>query len=266
MQKINGFYLSIWSITLICSPVIFAGGMGPKSLEHTPGYFELIGAGSLSAVIANNGQLGVTSDEIDTLVGTNRNAWNFWGGQLGLGYVYFLFNAQKYSDNIQWLPRIEPELNVYYSSYTNAGDIYRFGSSAFNSLTYTIPVDSTRLMFDGALTVASWRQISAYLIGGLGNAWNRIGYRDEVKNTLCNVENLNLNNNSSSNFVWEAGAGLAYDINKHIAISFEYLYTNFGTLNTSVNGNIDGITTPLISPASFNLATQGLLLGLHIAA
>jgi len=265
MKKINGIYLSLCSLTLICSPVLFAGSMGPIGVGHTPGYFELIGAGSVSAVIAGNGLLGVTGNEVDTLIQTNRNDWNSWGGQLGAGYVYFISNAQKYSDKVQWFPRIEPELNVYYTSYKNSGDVFRFGSSAFNSLTYTIPVDSTRLMVDGALTVASWRQISTYIIGGIGNAWNRIGYRDEVAvSTPCNIANLKLNNNNSSNFVWEAGAGLTYDINKNIALSFEYLYTDFGTLKTSGNGTAYGITTPLISPASFNFAAQGLLLGLHI--
>lgn len=56
--------------------------MGPVHLGHTSGYFELIGAGSLSAVLAGTSQLGVTSNEVDTLVQTNRNALNSWGGQL----------------------------------------------------------------------------------------------------------------------------------------------------------------------------------------
>lgn len=187
------------------------------------------------------------------------------GWSAGLGYVYFLSNAPKYSDKVQWLPRVEPEVNVYYSSYKNSGTVYRFDNPEFNSLTYTIPVDSTRLMFNGALTVASWRQLSSYIIGGVGNAWNRIGYSDEVNSTSCTIANLNLNKHNSTHFVWEAGAGLNYDMSQHLALSFEYLYTQFGTLKTSDNGNADGITTAFISPASFRFATQGLLIGLHIA-
>ena len=45
--------------------------VGDVAGEPRRGYFELIGAGSLSAVDAGDGLLGVTSSETDTLVQTN---------------------------------------------------------------------------------------------------------------------------------------------------------------------------------------------------
>jgi len=240
--------------------------MGLIDLEDNLKYFELIGAGSLSGAIAGNSLLGVTSNEVDTLVQTNQNNWNLWGGKLGLSYVYFISSASKYSEILQWFPKIAPGLNVYYSHYNNEGTIYRFNDPVFDALVYSIPINSTRLMFDGSLTVASWRQISTYITGGIGNAWNRIGYTDNASSSFCNIETIHLNNNFSSNFVWETGAGLTYDLGQHLAISFEYLYTDFGRLSTSGIGNTPGISTPLISPASFQFSAQGLLLGLRIAA
>lgn len=233
---------------------------------HTPGYFELIGAGSVSQVQAGNGELGITSNETDRLVQTNDNTLNSWGGQLGVGYVYYIMNARKCSPCVQWFPMIEPEINVYYSKYQNLGDVYRFDSVAFNDLTYNMPIRSTRVMLDAALTLASWCQYSVYAIGGVGNAWNRVSYSDTFNDDgSCSEQNISLSSRTTSHFAWEAGLGLTYAINNCIGVSAEYLYTDFGNLETSGSGNTGTITTPLISPASFNLHTQAVLLGLHVA-
>ena len=202
---------------------------------------------------------------------TNSNAWNTLAGQLGFGYVYYFGHAQKYSDCVQWFPSIEPELNVYYlSSNSIKGDVWRFDNSAFNDLTFDIPLRSTRLMLDAALTVASWKQISIYAIGGIGNAWNRIGYSDKDNDNgdvtdTCPEQRLSLNNRSQSKFVWEAGAGATYAFNDRFGLSLEWLYTNLGNVRTSGSGDTATITAPVIVPAHFNLKSQTLLLGLHIA-
>lgn len=274
-KKVSGFHsLAICTLMLACTATFAAihppqngyKNEGSQVATHTPGYFEVIGAGSLSKVHANNGQLGITSDEIDTLVQTNDDAWNSWGGQLGIGYVYFISNAQQYSKHVQWFPMIEPQLNVYYSNYHNKGDVYRFGDPAFNELSYDMPIHSTRLMLDGALTVASWRKFSTYIKAGIGNSWNRIAYSDvDHSDDTCVIQNLKLNDNDNSHFVWEAGAGATYAFNNRVGLSFEYLYADFGKLKTAGNGNTGLITAPLILPASFNLHTQALLLGLHVS-
>ena len=239
--------------------------VGDVAGEPRRGYFELIGAGSLSAVDAGDGLLGVTSSETDTLVQTNENDWNSWGGQFGVGYVYFRANAQKYAERTQWFPMIEPEVNVYYNRYQNKGDVYRFGSPTYNELTYNMSINSTRLMLDGALTVVSKRQWSTYVIGGIGNAWSRVKYSDSDKSgDPCVLANLSLNGHDSSRFVWEVGAGEAYDVTDKVRISFQYLYTDFGHITTSGHGQTGTITTPLLIPASFNLQAQALLLGLHV--
>ena len=239
--------------------------------EQPRNHFEIIGAPGIARLSAGNSELGVTSSETDRLVQTNSNAWNTLAGQLGFGYVYYFGHAQKYSDCVQWFPSIEPELNVYYlSSNSIKGDVWRFDNSAFNDLTFDIPLRSTRLMLDAALTVASWKQISIYAIGGIGNAWNRIGYSDKDNDNgdvtdTCPEQRLSLNNRSQSKFVWEAGAGATYAFNDRFGLSLEWLYTNLGNVRTSGSGDTATITAPVIVPAHFNLKSQTLLLGLHIA-
>ncbi|MDR3477659.1 MAG: outer membrane beta-barrel protein [Gammaproteobacteria bacterium] len=234
-----------------------------KSANH----FEVIGGLGIAKLNAGNGELGVTSSETDKLVQTNSSSWNTFGAQLGAGYVYYMRGAQQYADHVQYFPSIEPELNLYYlSSNSIKGNVWRFNNSNFNQLTYDIPLHSTRLMLDAALTLASYKRFSVYAIGGIGNAWNRTSYSDvDGANTPCPDQRLSLGSHNNSNFAWEAGAGLTFAFNNRINLSAEYLYTNLGRIKTSGSGNSGLITAPVISPAHFNLKTQTALLALHIA-
>lgn len=235
----------------------------PKA-SRSRDYFEVIGAGSLSNVRMTNGRLQVTSSETDILKQTNQNAWSSPGAQLGVGYVHFIGKSRRFSKKTQWFTAIEPQINLYHNRYENNGRVYRFGNSAYNDLTYNMPIYSTRLMLDAALTIVSKREYSLFAIAGIGNSWNRIAYGDRTNNNdVCNTASLSMDKNSKSHFVWEAGAGVAYDINQKAKLSFEYLYTDYGHL--TANGDMSGnITVPVVN-AKFNLHTQALLLGLHFA-
>lgn len=234
-------------------------------------YFEFIGAIGIANLDAGDSYLGVTSSETDKLIQTNDNDWNTVSAQLGIGYVYYLRDAQRYSDQVQWFPSIEPELNVYFLSSNSGikGEVLRFGDTTFNDLTYKMPFHSNRIMVDGALTVASLKQFSIYAIGGIGNAWNRLSYKDKDKESIngdpCPDQRLSFNTKSTSHFAWEAGGGLSFAFNDMVGLSLEYLYANLGKVKTSASGNIGALTEPLIVPAHFNLDSQSVLLGLHIA-
>ncbi len=262
-SKLKGLnYLCCFAL----SGSVFAGAMGditPQSVNH----FEVIGALGFANLSAGDGYLGVTSSETDRLVQTNNNNWNTFAAQLGLGYVYYLHGAQQYSENVQWFPWIEPELNGYYLAQNNIkGDVWRFGSPDFNDMTYTMPVESFRLMFDTALTLVSKKQYSLYAIGGIGNAWNRVGYRDADRDSVpCADQFLDFNATTRSSFAWEVGGGLSYALNKRFNFSVEYLYTDLGSVKTPDHGFSGDITLPAIVPAKFKLTSQAILFGLHLA-
>jgi opacity protein-like surface antigen len=227
-------------------------------------HFEVIGAGGLAKLRAGNSTYAVTGDETDTLVQTNENQWSTLAGQLGGGYVYYFYSNRRHTNHLRWFPSIEPQLNLYQlSSDSIEGNVLRFGS--YNQGTFDIPVRSTRLMLDAALTIAAWKQYSVYVKGGIGHAWTRLSYNDSINTEPgCDMD-LTLSSHTNSNFVWEAGAGVLYDINNRFGVSLEYLYANLGTVKTSVHGSVGTFTLPLVNAPSFHLRAQTVLLGLHIA-
>lgn len=232
-------------------------GLEPTSADH----FEVIAAGSAGGFNAGYGSMGITNTETDALSQTNRNNWNAPGGQFGIGYIYYLRNAQPYSEELQWFAAIEPEINAYYQPSNNAvkGRVLRNRNA---DLAYTMPIQSARLMFDGALTVASKKNYSLYAKGGVGNAWNRVGYNDRDN---AYVTRLDLNPHTNSSFAWEAGAGMAYAFNDYFGLSLEYLYAGLGRITTPVNGNAAAVIDPVLVPARLSLNGQTGLLGLHVA-
>jgi opacity protein-like surface antigen len=235
--------------------------------QKKPGHFELIGAGGIAKLNAGNPTLGITSSETDTLHQTNSSSWNTLAGQLGLGYVYYFRNLDLNNGSVQWFKNIEPQLNVYQLS-TNSikGNVWRFNNPSFSQLTFDIPIHSTRLMLDAALNIVSWKKISLYGIGGIGNAWTRVGFSERANDSVnCADQQVSLKDKTTSSFAWEAGAGMRFDFNDRVGLSFEYLYTDLGHVQTSATGSSGTITAPVLGAAKFGLKAQTAFLGLHIA-
>jgi hypothetical protein len=271
--QINGMQYLLLGCLVLSNPV-FADIDGPKPKAHYTqlNHPEVIGALGIANLRAGNGSIGVTSSETDKLVQTNTNNWNTLAAQLGVGYVYYFHQSEHPTRKVQWFPAIEPQLNLYYliSNVGIRGDVWRFNNRAFNQLNYKIQVRSTRLMLDGVLTVVKKRRNSIYVKAGIGNAWNRLGYSDSNKANSTNPcppdQLMHLVAKTHSNFAWELGVGALHEFNNNVGLSLEYLYTHFGTLKTSAQGSTGTITSPVITPATFNLQAQSVLLGLHFSA
>jgi opacity protein-like surface antigen len=230
-------------------------------------HFEVIGAYGRARLNADDSELRVTLSETDKLVQTNANSWNTQAGQLGLGYLYYYHQADP-GRRFIWFKYIEPQFNLYQlSSNSIEGDVWRFNNPNLNDITYDMPIHSTRLMLDAALNIASFQKLSAYVKGGLGEAWTSVGYSDYCNNgnPVCSGQRLDLKTNLSPKFAWEAGAGLLFDFTNSVGMSLEYLYTDLGKVRTSAQGNTGNIVNPKVLPARFDLTTQTVLLGMHLS-
>lgn len=65
----------------------------------------------------------------------------------------------------------------------------------------------------------------------------------------------------ADNFVWNVGAGIAYELTENLAIDLMYRYTNYGSVDTSVALEVQGLGAKLPVDADFDVATHEFLLG-----
>lgn len=248
------------SVTLAAGVMLPNAALDPiykNGVDAVP-YVELFAMGGVASLAAGNSTVRITDSETDELVPDN-NELGAWTAAVGAGYVIPRFGAKEYSKSVQWFTAIEPEVNLYYLNGDINGDVYRFQSPAFDQLDYTMDLSSTRLMLDLGVTVASWRNLSAYVLGGFGPSWNRLGFNSHTKDTVdCDLYDVGLNPNDSLNFTYEAGAGLKYRMSEHTSIFVEYLYTNFQHMEVGDSNDVSDL-----NPSTFNLNSQAGFLGLR---
>jgi opacity protein-like surface antigen len=203
-------------------------------------------------------EIVATPIETDTLRQTNDES--VFQGSVGVGYVLPLNVDEKTSC---WFSDLKLGLNFYGFNSKNKGDALEFGQDDLNNFTYSLDVDSRRLMLDLYLTVFSWKDWSVFALAGTGESWNNIKYSQTPNADIPGV-NVKLNEHSDTAWAFETGAGITYDFTEHFSLSLEYLYTHFNTLQTSDHGQIaDHDAT--FKPLEFDLHTNTLFLGLTLA-
>lgn len=252
--------------TLLISTLSFAEHEVEDN-EHEP-YWELLLFGGTAELNTDNTTI-TTYDYLpaDKIKQNNEGSWKSWTIQAGVGYVVPLFGAERLSDEVQWFPAIEPQLNVYYLKGNVDGNVDRYYKypdvDPSNDTGYKMDIESTRLMLDVALTFVSWRNVSLYGIAGIGPSWNRVGFHG--KENDC-VEAVNLSQDTTTNFAYEFGGGLSYLLNEHLSLTAEYLYTGFNDIAIGDSGHLgNGAELSDVDSKDFDLHSQAVFAGFRLA-
>lgn len=233
--------------------------------EPETGYYEFVGGIGLAELDIGKSFLGVSSTETDWVAQNNNNLQSACGN-IGIGYVVYLSNSQRYFDTFSWFPSIEPVLNLYFADLTAKGNVYLFNDFTLPTSTFSMPIRTTNLMIDVLLNVIAYRHFALYILGGIGEAWTRVGYHDapNASGTPTRAA-LVLNSRTQSHKVYEWGTGVSYAVNCNLKVVLSYLYTHVGNFKTSEVGTLGGVETVLVSPAVFSLRTQAVLLQFQYA-
>jgi hypothetical protein len=222
--------------------------------EEEP-YWQAILMGGIGTLNADNATLEFAPSVTDTLKQTNGDEWNIWTGNFGVARVFALSDFELYTGEIQWIPTIAPQINVYYFQDTIEGHVDR---SIGDNSKYSLGLHSTRVMFDLALTLASYRNISLYAIAGIGPSWNHLEYRSHEPD--CDIL---LDDRTDHNFAYEMGGGITYDVTEHLGISVEYLYSGMSDIKLNQNGELEDSFDLDVDTQTFDLNSQTVFLGLR---
>ncbi len=228
------------------------------------GTFEASGNFGFSQLDLGNSTFGVTETETDTL----RQSHNPFGAEFAAGVARLIpLNKRTALTPYIWFPELRIGLNLRYlnqslfNQYTT-GQIEQYQEPSMNNYNYRIHVESTRLMIDLALTVATMQKISVFILGGMGPGWTNLSYSDRPVSGVLDG-NLILNDGTKNGLVKEIGGGIFYNCTETVRTSLHYLYTDFGSISTGNTGLLNGFPAQ-IRPAHFSLHSNAILLGLHL--
>jgi opacity protein-like surface antigen len=225
--------------------------------------FEVTVMVGLASVDQEDGSYQATSDQTNSLIQTEGDELGSWTAQIGVGYRYKLQDEDD-EDEIQWFTDLTPQINLYYLDGNDlGGEVYRFEVPELNQTDYTMDFSSTRLMFDLGLTVAAYQEFSVYALAGLGVAWNN----NNLETSTDDAYEIHLDDNNTTSFAYEVGAGVGYAITDDWGLSLQYLYADLG--DASVQGTshpVEGDKDDFEIPGSdTDITSQALMLGVTMA-
>ncbi len=246
---------------LVASPLHFTASS--FATHSSSPYWEFSFLGGIATL--NQEEISLTFREglpADSLVQDNEDSWASWTLAAGIGYAIPLNTTSK--NELKWLPLIQPQMNVYFLDGDMQGILHQFAALPGEGFQtdYTISLESTRVMFDLALTLISWKNFSIYAMAGLGPSWNRVGFHSNEYECLLARK---INTQIDSNFASEFGGGVNYALTDSLSLSAQYLYTSLYAVQLASEGESDGTVISNIISDSFDIHSQTILAGLRFA-
>lgn len=213
----------------LASTQIYAGAMGP--IETMPeGCRSLYIRGDIGANFFNSSQVNTSGRDYNFLVSPNASISNSIGYTGGVGY--------------QFLPALRGDVTFTYRPNLNVSVQDNVPETGRGSLrNYTV-------MANLYLDIDYFNlPMVPYFMGGIGSSWFN-GYN----NLNWPVVQINEYGQTSQNFAWQIGAGVAYKICDNFLIDFNYQFISLGT--ASYTGHYDRYAVAPFSPALYGAPTQ----------
>ncbi|EHL32364.1 outer membrane protein [Legionella drancourtii] len=185
-------------------------------------------------------------------------------GDVGLGIYHkqpLLVNGSA------WFNTFGFGLAIRYSGFSDNvanGNVYQFEQTNLDNYHYKLYFENTRLLAQLTLDVLTYKQVSLYLMGGVGEGWSRLRYQD-FPNEKDLGGGLSLPKETTSRLVGDVGIGINYHHTSHISYSLSYLYTDYGHITANSYGNLNGEPVKIVAP-SFLIDSHALLVGIHYLA
>lgn len=159
-------------------------------------------------------------------------------------------------NNVNLLQSVSFGLNLFYFTTEQQGDVWQFQLPVFNNLTYTLPLCSTRILFNTEFTFRPiFKRVFPFVEGGIGLAINEASYADTPKPNNTVPPTL-LNHHTQSQFAYSVGGGFRIPFRKDMEASIRFVYSDLGRAKTASTGNL-----PVQGPISIELTSQSWLLG-----
>ncbi|KTD67278.1 hypothetical protein Lste_3484 [Legionella steelei] len=226
-------------------------------ISNTQAGIEVVLEGGPSWFHVPQTTISPTDIETDNLSRGHANTT----GELGFGVYY---KRPLLVNDAVWFNTLAVGLAVRYSGFLDNitdGNVDQFEQTNLDNYQYQVYFENTRLLAQLSLDVLTYKQVSLYLIGGIGEGWSRLRYHD-FPNEEDLGGGLSLPKKNTSHFVANVGTGINYHYTEHLSFSLGYLYTDYGHITASNEGILNGEAVTLSAP-TFSIESHALLMGIH---
>jgi len=176
-----------------------------------------------SGMTVNNGSGFPTPYDKD-IYSTNDNGQVFLGASLG----------RRWNRDSLWLPAFSLGGVYQYFFKNNAGGtVMQYSTPEFKNYDYQWNVSSNVILATAKLNLVQYNRLSPYVQGGIGAAFNRAsGYSETALPGVTARVSPGFTDNTSSQFAYNAGAGVDLQLAPQFIFSIGYLYQDLGDVSS----------------------------------
>lgn len=160
--------------------------------------------------------------------------------------IFSAFVGYRLETDNEFLTAYSLRLNYLYGlSSEVSGNILQYSLPEFNNYDYQYDVQSQALFAQLKIDLYEFANISPFISGGIGAAWNRFSdYSETAKDNITPRVSPDYSNNTQSDFAFILGAGLDYEIDEDWFLLLEYNYADFGGI--TFGGSDADVTSNII--------------------
>lgn len=222
----KGYLLcAVSMLSCLYQPMSFAGMASEVPVTPSPQLIAGISVGAAWYEEPGNRSINLYNDVLGRPI---RNVYTYHSDSQQAAtvnaHIGYLFSFPQSNFNIS-----AELLGFYNFKRLIAGQVWEGGVPQFNNFNYSYNVQSKGLMAESRLFYAasSW-SVMPYALFGIGSSWNKAyNYNESPRNLITASARGPISSNTSTQFAYEAGAGLSWRNNNTI-VSVEYKYQDLG--------------------------------------
>lgn len=199
--------------------------------------------------------LHVSPFQTDLLAVSHAGSQALW--QVGGG-------ARLFADDLahrSFLNALPVELNYYNNQSNITGNVYSNYDQTANPIYYFhTPISSSRVMLDFKPWLFTFRDISPYVILGIGWSWNTLGYYETSADLTSILPRniISLKSQQNQNTAYDVGIGISTQVTPCLTLFGEYMYSYLGAVRPQETSMT---ATNVLNSPIFILANSSALFG-----
>lgn len=140
-------------------------------------------------------------------------------------------------DDADWLSQLHLRLNYFYGlSSTISGRVQQFSLPEYENYDFDYDAQTQALLGTLKVNIYQYQQLSPFIVGGVGAAWNKFSdYSEDALTGITPRVSPDFSDHTHADFSFLVGAGLDYFCSEDFTLSLEYNYLDTGEIKSGTS-------------------------------